>query len=559
MSCGSAGPSTIISPLLTTWPSCAVTCLSFGIRYSWATPSRSVMTRRCLPLVSLPNETVPVTSASVPASFGARASNSSATRGRPPVMSRVLEVSCGIRARTSPTATCWPSFTVMIEPSWNVMLTGMSEPARWISLPSASSSFTCGRTPLAVDAARRFGSMTTSVDRPVTSSTCFATVTPSSTFSNFTAPAAVVVVDHHLARARDDDELALGVGDVTHQRREAHRAGRLRLDLRRRRRPRRCTADVEGPHRQLRPRLANRLRGNDANRFADVDEVAAAKVAAVARRAKAVAGVAGERRAHLDLVDAEELDLLDLVLAQQRSRRIERFLRFRTDDVGSRDASEDALAQRLDDLAAFDQRLHRDAVARLAIVLGHDEVLRHVDEAASQVTGVCRLQCRVGEPLARAMGADEVLQHVQAFAEVRRDRRLDDRAIGLGHQAAHACELPDLCRRTARTGVCHHEDRVERILLHRLAVGIGHFHRAELSHHRLGDVVSGSAPDVDDLVVALALRDETRGVLRLDLLHLRLGIGDDLVLFLGHQHVVGGERDAAARGQSIARLHQPVG
>ena len=81
------------------------------------------MTRRCLPFVSLPNDTVPVTSASMPASFGERASNSSATRGRPPVMSRVFDVSCGIRASTSPTATSWPSLTVMIEPSWNVMLT----------------------------------------------------------------------------------------------------------------------------------------------------------------------------------------------------------------------------------------------------------------------------------------------------------------------------------------------------------------------------------------------------------------------------------------------------
>ena len=62
------------------------------------------MTRRCLPFVSLPNDTVPVTSASRPASFGERASNSSATRGRPPVMSRVFDVSCGIRASTSPTA-----------------------------------------------------------------------------------------------------------------------------------------------------------------------------------------------------------------------------------------------------------------------------------------------------------------------------------------------------------------------------------------------------------------------------------------------------------------------
>ncbi len=81
------------------------------------------MTRRCLPLVSLPNDTVPVTSASMPASFGERASNSSATRGRPPVMSRVFEVSCGMRASTSPTATCWPSFTVMSEPTWKVMFT----------------------------------------------------------------------------------------------------------------------------------------------------------------------------------------------------------------------------------------------------------------------------------------------------------------------------------------------------------------------------------------------------------------------------------------------------
>jgi hypothetical protein len=34
----------------------------------------------------------------------------------------------------------------------------------------------------------RFGSITTSVESPVTSSICLATVTPSSTFSNFTRP-----------------------------------------------------------------------------------------------------------------------------------------------------------------------------------------------------------------------------------------------------------------------------------------------------------------------------------------------------------------------------------
>jgi hypothetical protein len=50
---------------------------------------------------------------------------------------------------------------------------------------------------------------------------------------------------------------------------------RLLVDLRR-------AADVEGAHGELRARLADRLRGDDADRFADVDRRAAGQVAAVA-------------------------------------------------------------------------------------------------------------------------------------------------------------------------------------------------------------------------------------------------------------------------------------
>ena len=140
---------------------------------------------------------------------------------------------------------------------------------------------------------------------------------------------------------------------------------------------------------------------------------------------------------------------------------------FRVDDVGGDRAAENALAQRLDHLAALDQRLHLHAVGGAAIVLGDHQILRHVDQAAREVARVRRLQRGVGEALARAVRRDEVLQHVQAFAEVRRDRRLDDRAVRLGHQAAHAGQLPDLRRRAARAGVGHHVDRVERLLLAR--------------------------------------------------------------------------------------------
>ena len=57
--------------------------------------------------------------------------------------------------------------------------------------------------------------------------------------------------------------------------------------------------DVERTHRELRARLADRLGGDDADRLADVDHVAAREVAAVAQRADAAAGLAGEHRADL--------------------------------------------------------------------------------------------------------------------------------------------------------------------------------------------------------------------------------------------------------------------
>jgi hypothetical protein len=91
MSCGSAGPSTIISPLFTTWPSCTSTCFLLGNQeFVLVAVQVGDLTKRCLPLVSLPNETVPVNFASIPASFGERASNSSATRQTAGNVARLL-------------------------------------------------------------------------------------------------------------------------------------------------------------------------------------------------------------------------------------------------------------------------------------------------------------------------------------------------------------------------------------------------------------------------------------------------------------------------------------
>ena len=176
--------------------------------------------------------------------------------------------------------------------------------------------------------------------------------------------------------------------------------------------------------------------------------------------------------------------------------------------VVERHAADDAVAQPLDDLAArVDDGARLDAVERAAVDLRDDHVLRDVDETPRQVAGVRRLERGVRETLAGAVRRDEVLQHGQAFTEVRRDRRLDDFARRLRHQAAHAGQLPDLLLAAARAGVGHDVDRVE--ALARLV------ERLHLAEHLVGDLLGDLRPDRDDLVVALAVGDRAVLVLAL--------------------------------------------
>ena len=92
------------SPLEMKSPSWTGMCLPFGTMYSIDSEPSSTgsMVIRRLFLKSLPKCTWPEISAMIAWSLGRRASKSSATRGRPPVMSLVLAPSRGMRAMTSP-------------------------------------------------------------------------------------------------------------------------------------------------------------------------------------------------------------------------------------------------------------------------------------------------------------------------------------------------------------------------------------------------------------------------------------------------------------------------
>ena len=256
------------------------------------------------------------------------------------------------------------------------------------------------------------------------------------------------------------------------------------------------TTGVEGTHGQLRPRLADGLGGDDADRFAELDVQVGGQRAPVAGRAHAVLGLAGQDRPAHDLGDGRvvaqgghELGLIigvpagstvpsDRVTSRARPRPSMRVSRYERTFVVVRANAPDP-----------------HAAGGAAVVLADDELLGHVDQSAGQVPGVGRPQGGVGQALAGSVGGDEVLQHRQAFSERGEDRSGDHLASRVGHQALHAGDLAHLLRVTSGAGVDHHVERVE---------GDG----VEGVLHGLPDLGVGRGPDLDLLLAPLVVGDD---------------------------------------------------
>src|SRR5690606_11446073 len=375
----------------------------------------------------------------------------------------------------------------------------------------------------------------------------------------------------HRALGREHHDLALAAGHDPLTGRRLHErdpvehrlAVDLRLALRLRGDARRGPTDVERPQRELRARLTDRLRRQDAHRLADVHHLHGGQVAAVAHPAEPALRLARQHGPDLDRLDARRLDGLGHLLVDHLPGPNDQFAVDRVVDIIERDVADDPVLQRLDDVFAFLERRHLDAQDRPAVLLGDRDVLRHVHEAAGEVAGIRRLQRRVRQTLPRAVRRDEVLEHGESFAEVRLDRALDDLAdapgqllLRLGHEAAHPGELTHLVTVTARARVHHHVDGVEPVV-----------RALEPAHHGVRHVVVGMRPGVDHLVVTLAVGDHAvlvgAGVPR----DLRLRLGQDLALLLRDHQVHQADRDPTQgrvaeaevleRVQELRRAAQP--
>ena len=260
----------------------------------------------------------------------------------------------------------------------------------------------------------------------------------------------------------------------------------------------------------------------------------------------------------MDLVDTGLFQPADPQLVEQGAGFNQYFVGARTQQIRGNHTTQHTLAQGLNHVAAFNQRSHDQAFFGAAIDLGNHQILCHIDQATGQVTRVSRLQRGISQTLTSTVSRDEVLQNIQTFAEVRSNRGLDDRAIGLGHQASHTGKLTNLGSRASSAGVSHHVDGVKRLLLNHFAFCISHHFGAEHIHHGLGHLLVGTRPDIHNLVVALTVGHQTRGILVLDFLNFTLRTFQNLALLFRHNHVVGSDRSTCAGSVTETRVHQLV-
>ena len=164
MSCGSIGPSISGSPALDALALLDVDVGAAGQLVLAVSRRR----RRCTKILrycfaTSPYLTAPSISVMTAGSLGRRASNSSTTRGRPPVMSLVLAVSRGILASTSPGETSCAVLDHQVGAARAAGTCGWSCPSRR-AISIRGCFFSSG------------DSMMTRADMPVFSSTCSCTV-----------------------------------------------------------------------------------------------------------------------------------------------------------------------------------------------------------------------------------------------------------------------------------------------------------------------------------------------------------------------------------------------
>ena len=134
--------------------------------------------------------------------------------------------------------------------------------------------------------------------------------------------------------------------------------------------------------------------------------------------------------------------------------------------------------------------------------------MRYIHQTTSKVTGIGSLKSRIRKTLTSTVGRDKVLLYRKSFEEVRSNRVLNNgptfatTLLRLSHKTTKPSQLTDLLLRTTGSGVEHHVDTIEAVVVF-----------FEALHHQIGKEIGSFIPDSHDFVVARLIIDFPHTVL----------------------------------------------
>ena len=310
-------------------------------------------------------------------------------------------------------------------------------------------------------------------------------------------------------------------------------------------------SDVESTHRELCARFTDRLGTYDADGQALLHHTSRGAVHAVALGANTQRAIAGQGRAHPHFLVAHRLDLFGDGLTDHLILIHDQLIGDDVDDLVAGNATSEALRERNLDLVALVNNALGNAIQRPTIVFGNDHVLGNIRELPREVARVRCLERSICKPLARPVRGRKVLQHLEALAKASLDGRFYDVPRGFRHQATHPSQLTNLGHAPPRTRVHHHEDRVE-VLLPVTNVIL------ECREHIVADALGRVSPQVNNLVVAFTLGDDSALVLFLNLIDLDLCRGKNFGLGRRNPEILLGEGKPGKSSSLEAQILQVV-
>ena len=311
---------------------------------------------------------------------------------------------------------------------------------------------------------------------------------------------------------------------------------------------------MERPHRQLCTWLTDRLRSNNAHGLTGIHDGTPRQITAVAQRADTFFSFTGQRTANTCNLKPSRIHGIRHAFVNQLTTCHKNLVGSRLEQILCGNPAQQTLGQRQHNLAVIHRCFSSNGFFGSTIIHADNAILRHIHQTTGQITRVGGFQCRIGQTFARAVGRVEVFKNRQTFFKVRDNRRLDDIAVWLGHQTAHAAQLFHLGDRPTRPRVGHH---VHTVGFKLCAVLIAAWCRNR-RHHRIGDLVVTFRPGIDNFVIFFTLSDQTVHILLFEIFDLTAGFIDQSPFVIRHHHIIFTKRNTGFERFTETHCHDLI-